>query len=171
MNKAIEQDFYLREQVALGVHSLSRTLRIPTQWLVENAVQTLLNSQDGPVRSSLKQAYAKAMREATAHDAFDDACKQAVEGMKILVEYERPGWRYEAVAFKGDKLVVVSASFPLKRGQKLTPKEITLLQSVEWAARRAAEREEALPDCFGNFANEARWLKLLAAQLKGRAAR
>lgn len=168
MRQPIKYDFSLREKTAVDLHTLSRKVHIPAPWVVEDAVQTLLSSADGPVCSSLKQGYARAMKEAELHDAFDEACEKAIEHLGVIVEWERPGWRYEAIAFDGKKLVRVSARYPLKRGQKVTPQEISLAQSVEWAAERHSEPEDELPDGGGTVALEARWCKMIAAELKRR---
>lgn len=165
----MKYQFDLREKTALGIDEISRKVHIPVEWLVEDAVETLISSYDNEIRKALNCGYNKAMREAAKHDAFDQACQKAVKGLGVIVEYELSGWRYEALAFRGKKLVTVSAKFPLKRGTTISPVEITLTESMLWASARTVEHEDALPDCSGDFASEGRWFKMVAAALAGRA--
>jgi hypothetical protein len=159
----MKYSFDLREKTALGIDEISRELNIPAPWLVEDAVETLIHSYDDQIQLALKEGYAEHMKKAAKHDAFDAACRNAVKGLEVIMDFEGME-RYEALAFKGKKLVRVSAKFP---SLKITPKEITLAESVEFVAACVAEREDVFPDGGGVIANESRWHRMIAAQLKG----
>jgi hypothetical protein len=158
----MKYSFDLREKTAMGIDEISRELNIPAGWLVEDAVQTLLSSYDDQIRLALEEGYAEHMRKAAEHDDFDKACRNAVKGLDVILDFEGTE-RYEAIAFKGKKIMRVSAKFP---DLKIIPKEITLAESVEFVAACVADRESEFPDGGGDIEAEARWHCLIATALE-----
>lgn len=90
----------------------------------------------------------------------------ATDKLDVIMDCFKFGVRYEAIAFDGEDLVLISAKAPLKPGEQVKPRGITVRQSVEWASLCAAADEDELPDGTGGALAEARWYALIAKHLE-----
>lgn len=98
------------------------------------------------------------------HNAFSAKCHEAAEKLDVIMEYECHGNRYECIAFdEHDKLVRVSAVFD-GENESITPEEISLIDSLEWAANMETCMLFSI-DSSGNALTQAEWYRRIAAEL------
>lgn len=99
-------------------------------------------------------------------DEFNAAVETATDKLNVIKDWKRSGVRYEGICFDGEDLVIVSGKSPLKAGEQIKPRGVTVRKSVEWASFCAASGDRGELDAGSNSLAEAKWFALIEEHLR-----